>query len=387
MSRTLRTVVTLDDHVDAALVTQFLRRKDGFDVLKVADGDTRGEALDVAADLVVVGCGGDSERAIALVASAVEHRPDTPVVVIASSPLNGQMEGLFTAGADDIVVLPDDSERVVFAIEKAVVRKRRPSAPREARVVTVLGPKGGSGKTFISSNLGVALARAGRHTTLLDLDLQFGDLALALGLNPRRTLYDLARAGGNLDCEKLDGFAVVHESGARALLAPLRPDEAGAVGSDLLNEIWATLRPVDDYVVVDTAAGFPPEVIAAIDAADDIVLVGTLDAGSLKDTKLGLETVGLMGRDPSQVIVVLNRANSKVGIELRDVSAILGRPPDVFVPSERAVARSLNEGRPIVAASPRSHAARAITSLTERLLGREPAQAASGGHGSTRRAA
>lgn len=377
MGRTLKTFLTLDERVDARHIADVLRAEDGIEIVEHG----------ASADLTVVGCNGDSDRAAEMVADAVASRPDRPVVVLSLDPPNGLMERLFAAGADDIVVLPEDADQVAFAVQKAVARKRGGTGAKLARVVTVLGPKGGTGKTLLAANLAIALAGEGRRTTCVDLDLEFGDLALVLGITPKRTLYDLARAGGGLDADKLDGFTVKHRSGVRALLAPLRPDEASLVGTPLLTQVWETLRPTQDYVVVDTPSGFPPEVINAIDTADELVLVGTLDASSLKDSKLGLETLALMGHDPAEVVMVLNRAGTKVGIEPRDVEEILGRAPDVLLPSDRAVTRSVNEGRPIVASSPRSRAARAVNELARLLIAREPDQPAPGFHGTTRRAA
>lgn len=368
MARPLKTVVTLTEGADPRAISAALAGED-FELLDPSSED--------GGDLVVVGCDGDAKRAVELVAAAVSGHADRPVVALLTHPPNGVMERLFAAGADDIVVLPDDRKRVAFAIRKAVARKSAPAAGRTGSVVTVLGPKGGSGKTMVAANLTVALAAAGAPTTAVDIDLQFGDLALTLGLEPSRTLYDLARSGSGLDADKLDGFAARHRSGARALLAPRRPDEAGAVGSDLLNELWRTLRAAGDLVVVDTSAGFPPETIAAIDASADLVLVGMLDAGSLKDTRLGLETLALMGRAPEDVVVVLNRAGSKVGLDLHDAEEILGRAPDVLVPSDRAVARSVNEGRPIVESNPRSRPGRALAGLASLLLRRVETRRAS----------
>ena len=137
-------------------------------------------------------------------------------------------------------------------------------------------------------------------------------------------------------------------SGARVLLAPTRPDHAGAVSTSFVAEVLAILRATSDVVVVDTPAGFAAEVITAIDSSTDVCMVGMLDAFSLKDTKLGLETIDLMGYDPAAIRVVLNRADSHVGIGLNDVKAILGRAPDVLVPSDRDIPRSVTEGVPII---------------------------------------
>jgi len=117
---------------------------------------------------------------------------------------------------------------------------------------------------------------------------------------------------------------------------------------------------------VDTPPGFTPEVIATIDVSTDICMVGMLDSLSLKNTKLGIETLDLMGYDSEHVLLLLNRADSRVGITPDDVSTIVGRAPDVSVPSDREIPRSVNEGTPIVAAKPTSGAAKAFRSLADR---------------------
>jgi pilus assembly protein CpaE len=127
--------------------------------------------------------------------------------------------------------------------------------------------------------------------------------------------------------------------------------------------VYATLRRSYDYVVVDTPPGFTPEVIASVDSSSHICLVGMLDSLSLKNTKLGLETLDLMGYERERVCLVLNRADSRVGIDRDDVAAIIGRMPDVMIPSDREIARSVNEGSPIVLGHERSEAARAFREL------------------------
>ena len=197
-------------------------------------------------------------------------RPGRPtVVVMTTGSPNGFVRRVFESGADDILTLPEPTERIAFALEKAVARRRGAAVASGialAPMICVLGPKGGTGKTLVSTNLSVALALAGHRVALVDLDLQFGDIGLALGLRPDKTIYDLARSGGSLDSEKLDAYLVRHESGLNVLLAPTRPDQASAVTVDFLRDVFTTLRSMWDYVIVDTPPGFTPEVIAAIDA-------------------------------------------------------------------------------------------------------------------------
>jgi pilus assembly protein CpaE len=231
-------------------------------------------------------------------------------------------------------------------------------------VICVLGLKGGSGKTLTSINLAVALADAGKSVVLLDLDLQFGDVGLALGLSPERTIYDLVKSGGSLDADKLEDFLVTHPSGTRALLAPVRPDQAAMVNVSFLREVQRLLAEMFDFVVIDTPPNFTPEVINAVDTCSDVLVVAMRDTLSLKNTRLGIETLERMEFDDRRVKVLLNRANSNVGIEREDVLAILGRGVDFMVPSSREITTSINSGNPI-ALQRGSDAAKTFKALAE----------------------
>jgi pilus assembly protein CpaE len=367
-------IVALDSSVDPAAVEAALTR-DGLQVLGFVHGleDEANPLQDTPSDVLIVACGEPSEDAVAFIRSACDRRPGRPVVALVGAAENGNMARVFDAGADDMVRLPDEdlwssdelSEQLWFVLEKAIARRAGVPAPtgEGGRLICVLGPKGGIGKTLTATNLSASLAERGASVTVVDIDLQFGDVGLALGLRPEKTIYDLARSAGSIDAEKLDAFLATHESGVRALLAPTRPDQAGTVKPDLLSTVYPVLRSMSDYVVVDTPPGFTPEVIASIDSSSDVCLVGMLDSLSLKNTKLGLETLELMGYDEDHTRLVLNRADSRVGISASDVAEIVGRKPDILVPSARDVTRSVNEGIPIVQAQPRSDAAKAFRSL------------------------
>jgi pilus assembly protein CpaE len=184
-------------------------------------------------------------------------------------------------------------------------------------------------------------------------------------------MYDLVQSGGSLDAGKLEAFVMPHESGARVLVAPTRPDQASAVGPEFLREVYPLLRGTSDFVVLDSSPGFTPEVISAIDNSSYICMVGTLDTLSLKNTRLGLETLDLMGYDPDRIVLVLNRADSRVGIDDDDVLAVVGKRPDVRIPSDVDIPRSVNEGRPIALAKPNSPVGKAFQVLAEEFLRRE----------------
>jgi pilus assembly protein CpaE len=369
MADTIRILVTLAENADGRLIEQALQGDSSLEVVGSAEhlDDWRG-FLEQPADLVVVGCYGHDDGVTTMVDHAVKHRPDRPVVVMSEASPNGFLRQAFEAGADDVITLPQSSEQVAFTLQKVIARRKGLAMPGRATapLVAILGPKGGTGKTLVATNLAVALAQRDANVVLVDLDLQFGDIGLALGLSPERTMYDLMKAGGPFDHEKLDRHLVRHSSGVKVLIAPTRPDQASAVSIDFLRDIYASLRTMCDAVIVDTPPGFTPEVIATIDVSTDICMVGMLDSLSLKNTKLGIETLDLMGYDSEHVSLLLNRADSRVGITPDDVSTIVGRAPDVSVPSDREIPRSVNEGTPIVAAKPASGAAKAFRSLADR---------------------
>jgi pilus assembly protein CpaE len=338
--------------------------------IDIAHGNGNGAG---GGDVLIVACSDYTIEVGEYLSGAAKERPARPVVLVAPTADNGYVARAIDAGADDILALPSHADahdvaaqatQLVFTVEKALARKRAPDLiTRHGAMICVLGLKGGSGKTLTSTNLAVALADAGHRVTIVDLDLQFGDVGLALGLSPEKTVYDLVRSGGSLDAPKVEDFLMVHQSGLRALLSPARPDEAGAITVEFLREVYALLREVNDFVIVDTPPSFAPTVIGAVDSSTDQCMVAMLDSLSLKNAKLGIETLERMGCDTERVRLVLNRADTKVGIGHDDVAGILGATPDVLVPSDREVTRSINHGEPIVIEHRRSEAAKAFRAL------------------------
>jgi pilus assembly protein CpaE len=359
MNAPLQVVVALDDEIERGLVDTLIAGKAEatvLDYLEIGGSTASGYG---AGDVLIVACMDYTGEVRAYVQEAVHQHPSRPIILLAPLGSNGYLREVFSSGVDDIVALPAEQngeiepslvKQLTFTLEKAVVRKRGADVETptgQGRMICVLGLKGGSGKTLTSVNLGASLAARGHSVALIDLDLQFGDLALAMGLSPERTMYDLVRSGGSLDADKLRDFMVEHPSGARALLSPLRPDHASFIQAPFLREVMRLLRDTHDYVIVDTPPNFTPEVIAAVDMSTDVLLVAMLDTLSLKNAKLGLETLARMDYDRDSVRILLNRANTNVGLDRRDILGILGRDVDVLVPSHRDVTRSINQGVPI----------------------------------------
>jgi pilus assembly protein CpaE len=372
----IRILIAVHGQVDVAEVRTMIASQPGLQEAALIDNssDWAGR-VSHDADVILIVTGAPSDEVLYLVSEEAAAIAPMPVVVLCGGDPGDFVHQVFAAGADDLLPLTDIAHmgsQVAFAMEKALTRRSAPTASADVEggeVICVLGPKGGTGKTLTSSNLAVALAKVGKRVALVDLDLQFGDLGLVMGLKPERSIFDLVTSGGSLDATKLDAFMSKHESGVEVLLAPTRPDQASAVTSDFLRDLYQVMRGRFDYIIVDTPPGFTPEVIATIDVASTICLIGTLDAPSLKNAKLGAETLELMGYPSDRVRVVLNRADTKVGVSHADVVHVLGRAPDVLVPSSRDVVRSVNAGQPIVASSPRSEAAKGFEALATIIVG------------------
>jgi pilus assembly protein CpaE len=336
---------------------------------------------EVDAETASVVCIGDDvplDLAIRVAAVADrDHRAGMPVVLVAT-PSNDLWRDAVRAGVRDIV----DPHLVDAELEPALgralewtarLRAGGPSAPppppKSGRVIVVLSPKGGSGKTMVASNLTAALAQqVDGSVALVDLDVQFGDAAYALGLVPEHTIGQLA-AAPTLDATALKVFLTRHDpSGAYVLCGAESPEEGEAVTDELACRVVELLARDVAYVVVDTPAGLDERTLSVLGLATDVVLVSSLDVSSIRNLGKEIDVLERVGLLPGSRHFVLNRSDARVGIEPSDVEAALGMKIDTAVPSSRAIPFSMNQGRPIVIEEPNSHAARALTAFTRRFV-------------------
>ena len=240
---------------------------------------------------------------------------------------------------------------------------------RQGRIVTVFSPKGGTGKTVTATNLAASFAKhEQKRTLLLDLDLQFGDAAIMLGLEPEKTIYDLVVAPGELDSEKLAGYITKHTCGLDILPAPLRPEDAELVTETKLARLLEVARESYDMIVVDTSPFFHGPMLATLDRTDELLMLCGLDVPTLKNVRLSMQTLELLSFPASRIRFVLNRANSKVGMKKSEVEGALDVKIGFEVPSDRAVPLGVNRGAPPAVADTGSDFAKAIREVAKSLL-------------------
>jgi pilus assembly protein CpaE len=370
---TLRVVVTGSFAGETELHAALEADGSGFEVVawtpEVKDAVLYLGTGDVAAVLVGVGADGIPHTwALARDVASLRRHGRVPVLLLARELNTEVVDAAFAVGVDDVLVLPQTTDQLSFAIHKA--RQGSRAGGRDAgegskgRVVTVFSPKGGTGKTVLSTNLASALAaRSEQRVLLIDLDLQFGDAAIMLGVDPTRTLYDLVTAPGELDQGKLEGYVTPHKCGLHILAAPLRPEEAELVTEAKVTELLEVARAAYDIVIVDTSPFFYGPMLALLEPTDQLFMLCGLDVPTLKNVKLSLETLEQLGFPMSRVELVLNRVAPKVGLSREDVEATLGMSVLHEIPNDAVVAPAVNRGAAAVLLEPDSEFAAAIASL------------------------
>lgn len=299
--------------------------------------------------------------------------PDLTVLLV-SEPDPELLLQAMRAGIRDILSPSADPAHMRVLLERACqsfATRHRPEQPKQAetkgRVIGVFSPKGGVGKTTIATNLAVGLGKvAPMSVVVVDLDLQFGDVASGLYLNPEHTVTDAVSAAASEDTLVLKAFLTVHPSSIYAVCAPDNPVDADHIAPEQVTRLLEQLAEEFQYVVVDTAPGLPEIGLAAMEACTDVVWVSAMDIPSVRGLRSGLDVLRQLDILPEGRHVVLNMADAKCGLSVQDVESTIGAPVDVSVPRSRAVAFSTNRGIPVLQEAKKDPAVKGLNQLVER---------------------
>ncbi|GLY02634.1 MULTISPECIES: AAA family ATPase [Actinoplanes] len=326
--------------------------------------------------LVILGAQVDLDEALMFTAYQRLQRPLIGVVLIRYTLDPGVVVQCLRSGVREVVE-EADSEGLRAATVRSVdlsralgttMRSVTEAAPY-ARVVTVFAGKGGCGRTMIAVNLAVALASAGRRVLVIDLDLQFGDVAIMMKLSPERSIAGGLAMAGRLDEQGLRSLVTPYRPGLDTLLAPSSPAEGEQVRREFVVELLDVARPLYDFIVVDTPAVVTDQVLAALDMSDFFVPIVTPDLPTLKSVRLTKEMFDLLDYPQDRRLLVFNRANTQVGLSPAEVEEAVGMPFAVLVPSSRDVIVSVNQGEPITITDPLHPVSRAMSDLADRCTG------------------
>ena len=317
---------------------------------------------------------------------------EVPGAAVVMMSVQGEADYLrrsMLAGAREFLVKPFSSDELTASIRQVYIREREKAgrialapSPRSGEtneagtVVAVFSPKGGVGRTTVAVNLAVAAAtELGKKVIVVDASFQFGDVAVLLNLNPKnKSMAELVQElDSSHDAEAVDTYTTSHSSGITALLAPASPEMAELITPAGVKHVLEILRQRYDLVVVDCTAWFNDTTLGILDLADVVLTVLTLEITSIKNIRLFLEVAEQLGYE-NKIRLVLNRADTTLGIRVADVEHSIGRKVDNTIVSDgRAVVYALNRGVPFVLSNREAQVSQDILRLATAVAGSKPA--------------
>ncbi|NNF63930.1 MAG: AAA family ATPase [Acidimicrobiia bacterium] len=326
--------------------------------------------------LVIIGPSYGHEAGIGEGSLLLDADPDLPIILVSENSGMDVLRAALRAGYKDVIDAPLTSKNVEDAMATIARKARRgevAATPKSTggKVITIMSPKGGAGKTMVSTNVSVSLSQwtDPGSVCVMDADLQFGDICISLQIEPRHTIVDIARDLDQLDESLMDSLLAKHPSGLRVLSAPLEPSLADEVSTQVVVKSLAMLKSMFDYVVVDTAPFLDEPVLSILERSDHVLLVVDMDLPSVKNAKLALDTLRLIKFPFEKIQLVLNRVNSKARLDVGELERSLGLDVKAAISSDKLVPRAVNEGEPVVSLYPRSRVARDLRGVARLVAG------------------
>jgi pilus assembly protein CpaE len=332
--------------------------------------------------VMVLGPSFADPNALATAEQLLAARREVGAIMVTHQLTTDLLQAALRSGVKDVLQLPVESAQLIDAVRRVAatlqVATPAPTSPafeadgETGRLITVFSTKGGSGKSVIATNLAVTLARRAKAAgekpvVLMDAHLQFGDCAVMLKLSPTHTIYNAVNNIDRLDAALLQNLLVEHApSGLLVLAAPLEPAYADQIGAEDIVRIVDVLRSFCSFVVVDTPAYFNDVVLALVETSDDVLLVAGLDIPNIKNVKIGLQTLRLLGTPTEKLRLILNRADSKVKLDAAEVERTIGVKAEARIPSDVVVPQAVNKGAAVVLEAPKSGVAKAIEELADK---------------------
>src|SRR5438874_10315744 len=359
------------------------------DIEVVATASSGAEALELAGrhqpDVVLMDINMPDMDGITTTEKLSTHVPTTSVVMMSVQGEADYLRRSMLAGAREFLVKPFSSDELTGSIRQVYARERekasrivaaapapRPEDEVDGQVIAVFSPKGGVGRTTMAVNLAVAAAQElGKKVCLVDGSFQFGDIGVLLNLNPKnKSIADLVPELEQGEPESLDTFVINHSSGVRVLLAPPSPEMAELITTNGIKQVVEALRTHNDLVIIDCTSWFNDTTLALLDLADVILTVLSLEITSIKNMRLFLEVADQLGYEDGKVQLVLNRADSTLGIRVADVEHSIGRKVNHTIVSDgRSVVYALNRGVPFFLSNREAQVSQDILRLAQAVAG------------------
>jgi pilus assembly protein CpaE len=358
------------------------------DMEVVGGARTGKEAITMARDtqphVVIMDINMPDMDGITATEAVLKELPSAQIVILSVQNEPDYMRRAMLAGARDFLPKPPSADELVSTIRKVGQRAltqaviaptvQGPGAPVSAstahgvhgKIIVVYSPRGGVGRTMVSTNLALALQTEDTPTIIVDAALQFGDVAACLNLQTRNSLIDLVDQVGELDTELVDRISVHHPSGLKVIAAPARPEQAEAVQGAQVSKVLHFLATMFHYVVIDTSSALNESTIGAIDSSDIVVLIGAPDLPTIKNLRMFFELSEALNLTPQKIVLIMNRMDKRYGISAEKVADLLKQPILAQIPlDDRVVPLSTNNGEPLILQDRTKPVARAILEMAQ----------------------
>jgi len=303
------------------------------------------------------------------------------VIALAFKVNDDLLKRALKLGISDILLFPLDLNELKSAMGKinkilgqyATAEENQAYSENKPKLlcknIMVFSTKGGSGKSFVATSLAINLLKQSKKDVVLfDMHYDTGDASLILNIYPKQTIFDLTMIKENLNLEFLNGYLSTHPSGIKVLPAPTDPSQAELVDLGTTIKMFDMLNKIFDYMVIDSPSRFSEEVLAVLKRLDWLCMVSSLDVTSIKNLKVSLKLLRQLKFPEHKIITIMNRANTKVGIDLNEIESTILRKIDVFIPSSIMVPVAMNKGKSVIEIYPKSAVAAGINKLTSMIL-------------------
>lgn len=371
-------------------VRKLLYFEKDIEVVGAAASGTEGIELagNLRPDIVLMDINMPDIDGISATESITQSVPEVQIVMMSVQGETDYLRRSMLAGAREFLVKPFSADELIASIRRVYELKpkaapRQPEVlspeavtarrgqeqaqitPRRGEIIAVYSPKGGAGCSTIAANMAIALTDTDNRVSLVDGDLQFGDVGVLLNLQPNRTIADIISHVDSLDTELLTDVLMAHPSGVKILLAPPRPDVADMLTADHMKDILRNLELLYDYTIVDTASFLDDVVLTVLEMSDRVLLVMTPDIPTIKNVRLFLEVLdALEYLDKTKLLI--NKVGRKDGITEKDIMSHIKHPIWASIPRDNGtVSVAANQGVPLVISGQKSPVAKGISHLAK----------------------
>jgi pilus assembly protein CpaE len=383
LSINIRVIIVDDTEETRDNIRRLLSMEEGIEIVDEAKNGL--EAIEKAQkwkpDIILMDINMPEMDGITATEKIMFRNPRSSIIVISVQGDQDYFRRAMQAGAKDYLIKPFNPDQLVSTItdvyETELKRKNaifhnqmlEEGLVSKPKIIPIFSAKGGVGKSMIAVNLAVGLHQEGRRVALVDFSFIFGDVALMLNLQQRKTIYHAISDINNLDPEGLEHDLIATKDGLKVLAAPQLPEQSEMITSVHVERILRLLKEKFDYIIVDCPSNFHETVLAVLDLADYILLVTNRNLHTVKNNKIFMQTMDTLNYDKSKINLVINDFGSNPDFRNKDLEEVLGLSVFHEIKQDSVtVDQSINQGVPVLLGKENTKAYRDLELLVDRII-------------------